>query len=320
LKILIAGELNVDLVLQNPRAFPALGRETLVEGVSLTVGSASAICASALAKLGDQVTFTGKVGRDAWGDLCLKSLRDLGIDCSSVKCDESLTTGITVSITWAKDRALLTYLGSIAALQASDVTNECLRQSRHLHVSSFFLQRALRPDLKSLLARAHENGLTTSVDPGFDPDEAWGRDLVDTLQEVDVFLPNEVELAAISGKENRVDALRSLVNGRTLTVAKLGADGCVAVRGGEIVSVPAFPITPIDTTGAGDTFNAGFLHAWLRGVDLQEAMRFGAACGALSTLGLGGTASQPTESQANAFIADCSRIVAIDSAVVRMIV
>jgi sugar/nucleoside kinase (ribokinase family) len=119
----------------------------------------------------------------------------------------------------------------------------------------------------------------------------------------DVFLPNEVELAAISGKENRVDALRSLVNGRTLTVAKLGADGCVAVRGGEIVSVPAFPITPIDTTGAGDTFNAGFLHAWLRGVDLQEAMRFGAACGALSTLGLGGTTSQPTESQANAFIA-----------------
>lgn len=320
MKILIAGELNVDLVLQNPQAFPVLGRETLVEGLSLTVGSASAICASALAKLGNQVTFTGKVGRDAWGDLCLKSLRDLGIDCSSVKCDESLTTGITVSITWAKDRALLTYLGSIAALQANDVSNECLRRSRHLHVSSFFLQRALRPDLKSLLARAHENGLTTSVDPGFDPDEAWGRDLIDTLTEVDVFLPNEVELAAISGKENRIDALRSLVNGRTLTVAKLGAHGCIALQTGGLVSVPAFPITPVDTTGAGDTFNAGFLHAWLGGVDLQNAMRFGAACGALSTLGLGGTASQPTESQVREFIAQCSRTDAGDSAAVRMTV
>jgi sugar/nucleoside kinase (ribokinase family) len=320
LKILIGGELNVDLVLQNPRAFPVLGRETLVEGVSLTVGSASAICASALAKLGDEVTFTGKVGADAWGDLCLKSLRDLGIDCSSVKCDASLTTGITVSITWAKDRALLTYLGSIAALQASDISDECLRRSRHLHVSSFFLQRALRPDLKSLLARAHDNGLTTSVDPGFDPDEAWGRDLIDTLQEVDVFLPNEVELAAISRNENRIEALQSLVNGRTLTVAKLGADGCVAVQGGEVVSVPAFPIAPVDTTGAGDTFNAGFLHAWLSGVDLQDAMRFGAACGALSTLGLGGTASQPTESQANEFIGRCSRTVAAGRRAARMTV
>jgi sugar/nucleoside kinase (ribokinase family) len=307
LKILIAGELNVDLVLQNPRSFPVLGRETLVEGVSLTVGSASAICASALAKLGEEVTFIGKVGSDAWGDLCLKSLRDVGIDCSFVSRDETLTTGITVSITWAKDRALLTYLGSIAALQASDISSECLRGCRHLHVSSFFLQRALRRGLKSLLARAHENGLTTSVDPGFDPEEAWGRDLIDTLSEVDVFFPNEIELTAISGHENRIKALQSLENGRTLTVAKLGSDGCMTLRNGEIVSMPGFPITPADTTGAGDTFNAGFLHAWLSGAGLQESMRFGSACGALSTLGLGGTASQPTESEAREFMRECAR-------------
>ncbi|MGI9071551.1 MAG: carbohydrate kinase family protein [Bryobacteraceae bacterium] len=306
MKILIAGELNVDLVLQNPRSFPVLGRETLVESVSLTVGSASAICASALAKLGDQVTFIGKVGYDAWGDLCLTSLRELGIDCSLVSRDETLTTGITVSITWAKDRALMTYLGSIAALQASDISTEYFRGCRHLHVSSFFLQRALRPGLKSLLARAHENGLTTSVDPGFDPEEGWGSDLIDTLSEVDVFLPNEIELTAISGNENRIEALQSLENGRTLTVAKLGGDGCMAVRDGEVVSVPAFPVNPLDTTGAGDTFNAGFLHAWLRGAGLQEAMRFGSACGALSTLGLGGTASQPTESQAREFMNECA--------------
>ncbi len=229
MKILIAGELNVDLVLQNPKAFPALGHETLVEDLSLTVGSSSAICAAALAKLGDQVSFIGKLGNDAWGDLCLKSLCDLGIECTSIVRDEMLTTGITVSITWAKDRAMLTYLGSIAALRASDISDRCLRECRHLHVSSFFLQRALRPGLKSLLARAHANGLTTSVDPGFDPEEVWGRDLIETLDEVDVFLPNEVELAAVTGKENRAEALRSLDNGRTLIIAKLGADGCMAL-------------------------------------------------------------------------------------------
>jgi sugar/nucleoside kinase (ribokinase family) len=309
MKILIAGELNVDLVLQNPKSFPVLGRETLVEDLSLTVGSASAICASALAKLGDQVTFVGKVGCDSWGDLCLKSLQDLGIDCSSVDRDNSLTTGITVSITWAKDRALMTYLGSIAALRASDISNECLRASRHLHVSSFFLQRALRPGLKSLLARAHENGLTTSVDPGFDPYETWEKDLIDTLNEVDVFLPNEIELAAISGEKNPTEALRSLENGRTLTIAKLGADGCIAMDRGEILRVPAFPVTPLDTTGAGDTFNAGFLHAWLSGSDVRYAMRFGAACGALSTLGLGGTANQPTEAEAREFMAGAAAAV-----------
>jgi sugar/nucleoside kinase (ribokinase family) len=303
MKILIVGELNVDLVLQNPLSFPVPGRETLVEDVSLTLGSASAICAAALTKLGEQVTFIGKVGCDAWGELCLASMREIGIDGSAVICDESLKTGITVSITSAKDRALVTYLGSIAALTADEILDSVLAAHRHLHVSSFFLQRALRPGLKSLLARAHQHGLTTSLDPGFDPEEHWGRDLSEVLNEVDIFLPNETELAGISGTADRSAALRSLDNGRTTVVAKLGADGCMAIQQGEMLNLPAFRVKPIDTTGAGDTFNAGFLHAWLEGRTLIEAMQFGAACGALSTLGLGGTGNQPTVEEAQAFIA-----------------
>lgn len=303
MKILIVGELNVDLVLQNPLSFPALGRETLVEHISLTLGSASAICAAALTKLDDQVTFIGKVGCDPWGDLCLASIRAIGIDASAVICDESLKTGITVSITSAKDRALVTYLGSIAALNASEISDSTLAAHRHLHVSSFFLQRALRPKLKSLLARAHDHGLTTSLDPGFDPEERWGQDLIDVLQEVDIFLPNDTELAGIAGTADRHAALRLLDNGRTTIVAKLGADGCMAMNRGEMFTVPAFGVEPIDTTGAGDTFNAGFLHAWLEGQALLDSMRFGAACGALSTLALGGTANQPDVEQVQAFIA-----------------
>lgn len=303
MKVLIIGELNVDLVLQNPLSFPVPGRETLVDDISLTLGSASAICAAALTKLGDQVTFIGKVGCDPWGDLCLASIRAIGIDGSAVICDEALKTGITVSITSAKDRALVTYLGSIAALQADEISDSMLAGHGHLHVSSFFLQRALRPGLASLLARANQHGMTTSLDPGFDPDERWGQDLIGVLNEVDVFLPNETELAGISGSENRVAALHLLDNGRTTTVAKLGRDGCMAISGGEILTAAAFSVEPVDTTGAGDTFNAGFLHAWLAGQTLLDAMRFGAACGALSTLGLGGTANQPTAEQARAFIA-----------------
>jgi sugar/nucleoside kinase (ribokinase family) len=300
--ILIAGELNADLVLHNASSFPVPGRETLVEDCSLTLGSASAICAAALAKLGHKVDFIGKTGQDSWGDLCLSRLQGLGVNCNLVQRDATLKTGITVSITSPKDRALVTYLGAIAALQESDVPDASLRGHRHLHVSSFYLQRALRPGLKVLFARARKAGLTTSLDPGFDPEEKWGDDLIDVLQEVDVFLPNEVELAAISRKEDRKEALRSLQNGKTLVIAKLGVDGCIAINCGEFVNVPAFPVKAIDTTGAGDTFNAGFLHAWLGGESVVHSMRFAAACGALSTEALGGTANQPTDAEARAFI------------------
>jgi len=86
-----------------------------------------------------------------------------------------------------------------------------------------------------------------------------------------------------------------------LIVAKLGGDGCVALKGGKLVRVAAFPVQPVDTTGAGDSFNAGFLHAW-RKAPLEDALRFAAACGAISTQGAGGTTTQATEEQANEFL------------------
>jgi sugar/nucleoside kinase (ribokinase family) len=303
MRILIAGELNVDLVLQNYHSFPSLGREVLVDDVSLTLGSASAICAAGLARLGNQVAFAGKLGRDSWGDLCMDSLAKLGIDTSLVLRDSAIKTGITVSIASARDRALVTYLGSIGALQTADIPKEKLRDYRHLHISSFFLQQALRPDVKSMLAAAHGHGVTTSLDPGFDPADEWGRDLLDVLTEVDVFLPNEMELERITGRGDCIEGLRALQNGRTVTIAKLGAAGCLTLQNDAPLCISSFPVNAIDTTGAGDSFNAGFLHAWLRRQPLAEAMRFGAACGALSTQGLGGVATQATEAQAIEFIA-----------------
>jgi sugar/nucleoside kinase (ribokinase family) len=303
MKILIAGELNLDLVLQNYQSFPELGKEVLVEDMTLTLGSASAICAAGLARLGDTVSFAGKVGADAWGDLVLERLRGLGIDLTYVMRDPSIKTGMTVSITSSRDRALITYLGSIAELRESDVKDSWLAGCRHLHVSSFYLQRGLRPGLKSLLARAHRSGLSTSIDPGFDPSGRWERDILDALAEVDYFFPNEIELQEIAGTGDPRDALRALDNGRTNTIAKLGAAGCMILIDGKPVRIPAFSIQPVDTTGAGDSFNAGFLHARLGGGDLIQSARFAAACGALSTQGLGGTSAQPTESEAAAFLA-----------------
>jgi sugar/nucleoside kinase (ribokinase family) len=98
------------------------------------------------------------------------------------------------------------------------------------------------------------------------------------------------------------DALRHLENGRTRTVAKLGRDGCATLEDGALLRAPAFPAEVVDTTGAGDSFNAGFLHAWLDGRPVAECLRWGAACGSLSTRGLGGTARQPDADEVEALL------------------
>jgi len=176
----------------------------------------------------------------------------------------------------------------------------------HLHVSSYFLQEGLRPGLRALFAHAHAAGLTTSLDPGFDPSERWEADIMSTLAEADLFLPNEVELTAITRRGNIAEALRQLENGRTRVIAKLGAEGCMTLEDGQPLAVPAFRVDPVDTTGAGDSFDAGFLHAWLRGLPLRESLRWGAACGSLSTRGLGGTSRQADAAEAERLVASAS--------------
>jgi sugar/nucleoside kinase (ribokinase family) len=221
--------------------------------------------------------------------------------------DPGIKTGVTVAITSPRDRALVSFLGSIAALRADDVHDAAFAGFHHLHVSSYYLQERLRPGLRNLFTRARRLGLTTSLDPGFDPSETWAPDLVETLREVDLFFPNEVELRGLTGTDDPAEAMRHLENGRTRTVAKLGKGGAATLDGGQLVRVPAFPIEPLDTTGAGDSFNAGFLHAWLRGASSLEALRLGAACGALSTRGLGGTARQADLPEAQAFVREHGR-------------
>ncbi|MCZ2075620.1 MAG: sugar kinase [Bryobacteraceae bacterium] len=303
MKILVAGELNPDLILQGYEIFPTPGKEILVDDLNLTMGSASAICAMGLARLGNRVSFLAKVGKDPWGEFCTGILKEGGIDTSRVIRDENLKTGLTVSVSApGKDRALVTYLGAISELEGGDITDEVLSGFDHLHISSFFLQRKLRRDVRSVFALARRLGLSTSLDPGYDPSERWENDLVEILPEVHVFFPNEVELSAITGEQQPAEALRKLSNGRTLTVAKLGGNGCMAFDGGEIVEVPAIPVKPIDTTGAGDSFNAGFIHAWLRKFSLRDAMRFASVCGGLSTQGVGGTSAQATEGQVRTYL------------------
>jgi sugar/nucleoside kinase (ribokinase family) len=297
--ILVAGELNPDAIVVGPELTPEFGQvETLAQDGTLTIGSSGAIFACGAARLGLPTAYVGVVGDDAGGRFVLAELERRGVDTAACRIEEGRPTGLSVVISRGEDRAILTAVGAMDALDAADVSDDLLARAEHLHVTSPALQPRLRAGLPELFARARAAGLTTSLDPGWDPAGEWGAALGDALAATDVFLPNAAEAARITGAEDPEEALTALA-ARVPTVAiKLGADGAIAARGEERARAAAPVIgdatDPVDTTGAGDSFAAGFLRAGREGLSLADQLRVAVACGSLSTRALGGVAAQPT--------------------------
>jgi sugar/nucleoside kinase (ribokinase family) len=291
--ILVAGEINPDLILTGD-VVPVFGQvEKLVDSADLMVGSSSAIFACGAARLGLRVAFAGLCGDDLLGRFMLDEMTQRGVDVSAVRLDPALQTGLTVILNQLGDRAMLTHLGAIQALTADDVQDSLLARARHLHVASYFLQSALQPGLPGLFERAHALGLTTSLDTNWDPSGEW-RGVDGLLQGVDVFLPNENEALALTGAKDRETAGKQLNQICQVAVIKSGAAGAIACKSDEVASVPALQVQVVDTVGAGDTFDAGFLYGFLSDWNLEKCLRLAVACGSLSTRAAGGTAAQPT--------------------------
>jgi sugar/nucleoside kinase (ribokinase family) len=291
--LLVIGELNVDLILTGSDLKPRFNQaEQLVEDAVLAMGSSSAIMACGAARLGLRVAFVGQVGADLFGSFILEQLAQRGVDRAGVQIDPLGKTGITVGLSLPDDRSMLTFPGTMATFSGSRVPMELIQKSRHVHLSSYFLQPGIQPYLPSLFAAAHHAGLTTSLDTGWDPSGKWDTGLMQVLPQVDIFLPNEQEALAISRQQSCDQALLTLANVVPLVVIKRGERGAQARFQGSDYTVPAFPVVPVETTGAGDNFNAGFLYANLQGFPLEMCLRWGAACGALATLHPGGLAGQ----------------------------
>jgi sugar/nucleoside kinase (ribokinase family) len=191
------------------------------------------------------------------------------------------------------DRAILTHLGLIPELKAEEILDNLLRQARHLHVASYFLQTALQPGLPNLFERARLLGLTTSLDTNYDPSETW-RGFEALLAVTDVFLPNEVEANSLTGADT-VEQAAARLSERVGTLAvKLGARGALGVSKGEMIAVASIPVNIVDTVGAGDSFDAGFIYGYLQGWPLWKTLRMATICGALSTQAAGGATAQAT--------------------------
>lgn len=285
----VVGELNLDLVLYGLPPELELDREHLASDLRITLGSSSAIFAHNLALLGNRVGFHSAIGDDPLGELCLRRLAESGTEVSAVKRFTGRKTGLTVILPRPAKRYILTYPGVMAEMRYEDLDLDHVLFARHLHVSSYFLQRALRPKISELFRRAKLAGLTTSLDTNDDPEDRWDLDLAAVLKSVDVLLPNESEACRLARQEDPETALRFLAEYVPLVVMKRGVNGAVARRRGEEVKACPVRTEPVDTIGAGDSFDAGFLHQFIRGMSLEACLRFGNLAGALSTTRQGGT-------------------------------
>lgn len=294
-RTIVIGELNVDLIATGVNSIPEMGVEIVVEDCALTLGSASAIFAVGMAKLGHPVTFVSQVGSDSFGDFCIDALHDARVSTKNVGRTKQFRTGVTIALSNARDRALITFPGAIESFNARRIDMSLIPRHQHLHLTSYFLQRALRKSFPDLLRRAKREGLITSFDPNSDPTDNWPQSIQHVLRFTDVLFLNKTEALKLTRVRKVEQALRKLSQLVPCTVIKLGPQGAIAVSDNQVFQSSGFDVPAVDTTGAGDSFDAGFMSAYLRGESISGCLETGNACGALSTLQPGGTAGQPDQ-------------------------
>jgi ribokinase len=297
-EILVVGDLNPDLVLAGD-VVPRFGQaEQLLDDAALVVGGSAAITAHGLARLGRAVTLVAAVGDDVFGRTVVDRLAAAGVDTGRVLVRADLPTGLTVVLSKGEDRAMLTLPGAIGSLTPDEVlaaaTDLVADGLRHVHVSSYFLQPGLARELPTVLGTLRGLGLTISLDTNDDPAGLWaGVDAL--LPHLDLLLPNRAEVVALGRDPDPHRAAATLAAHGPLTVVKDGERGAFAVgHDGTLIEAPGTPVDVVDATGAGDTFDAAFLAAWLDGDSVTDALHRAVAAGRRSAMQVGGTAGQPT--------------------------
>ena len=288
--VIVIGELNVDIILNEIESFPVIGKEIIANTMSVTLGSSSAIFASNLSSLGAIVSFIGKIGEDNFAQVVLDSLQRKNVDTSHIIKSKSLSTGATLVLNYDQDRAMVTYPGAMNDLHLKDIDFDFLSTARHMHFSSYFMQPGIRGDVTSLFRYAKELGLTTSLDTQWDPEEKWDFPLEKLLPFVDVFLPNIEEFKFLTHSKTVEDGIKKIQNFAHYVVIKNGSEGAIGWDGKELILQSSFKNkNVVDCIGAGDSFNAGFIKDFINKKLFKKCLETGALAGAISTTTAGGT-------------------------------
>ncbi len=287
LDCLVAGDANADLLIDGIARLE-FEKEKLATGMNLVLGGSSSIFAFNLARLGAKVGFAGVIGDDFFGTFVTERLRWAGVDVHALRRLRQTKTGLTIWCSQGARRAGITYNGTIAMVQARDVARE-LPRARHLHVGAYFLLEKLHPGAVALFRRAKKLGLTTSLDCNYDPAETWDSGIRQVLKFTDIFFPNEIEALRLTNSRNVEHAATELAKLARIAVVKLGARGALVCTEGKQFHVPAVKARVVDTTGAGDSFDAGFLACYFKGGSIEASARAGAVAGARAVGAVGGT-------------------------------
>ena len=284
------GELNVDIILDKIDGFPEISKEKLCKDMTVTLGSSSAIFASNLSTLGTSVTFLGKIGRDNFGKLVVDTLHTKNVNTDFIIRSGDYSTGATIVLNYDMDRANVTFPGAMECMTMEDLTGEMLSQARHLHVSSIFLQPKLKDRIVKIFQLGKEYGLTTSLDPQWDPAENWDLDLPGLLPHVDVFLPNRKEFQYLARTVSMDEGLAKLEHYANAIIIKDGKRGAHLWTEGQLITAEAFLNENVaDCIGAGDSFDAGFISQFIQGKPLEQCLTVANVCGAINTTKPGGT-------------------------------
>ncbi len=303
--VTLAGEFNLDLLLYGlPEDLP-VERELLAERAATVLGGSPAITAHNLSALGNRVGFISLAAKDAFAAQCIQELETAGVDLSRiVTATDGAATGLTVLLQHAQRRRMLTYPGTTTQLRFDHLDLDYLASSRHFHLSSYFLQTSLKDDIPRLFSLLKEAGLTISLDTNDDPSEEWDSSITEVLRHTDVLLPNEREACKLAHTASLDDAIAWVLEYVPLVVVKRGAGGAIACNRENRIVASAIPMQVTDAVGAGDSFNAGFLHGYLRGWPIEQCLQYGNLAGAYSTTAIGGVAAFQDRKAMQQFLAD----------------
>ncbi len=282
--MLSTGRLYCDLVFRGLEAMPRLGEERFADEVAVVPGGGGFITAAHLIGLGRPAALLARLGEDPFSQSLLPALEDSGVDLAFLERAVDAGPQLTVAMVKDGERAFLSRRAGPARPATLPAALGDLRAA-HLHIAEF----ATLAEIPHLVTDAKHHGLTVSLDPSWDDALIRSPDLVARCNGVDVFLPNASEARAIAACDDLDEAGRRLARHFPLVVIKDGGEGARLHQGNQSVTLPAAPCRAVlDTTGAGDAFNAGFLAAWLAGRMTERALAEGIACGTLSVQSIGG--------------------------------
>ena len=279
-RILCVGRIYCDLVFSGLDAGPAPGREVFAERLALCAGGGAYITAAYLSALGQEASLLGVLPGAPFTGHVTREMAENGVISHCTGQAPGEDPQITVALAHDGDRAFVTRRSGAALVLQKGAG---LPGAAHLHIGE--LTTALEhPDL---IGVARGQGMTVSLDCSWDARALTDPRAAGLIAAVDLFLPNRAEMQALT--ENAI-----AVAPRVAVVVKCGAEGAEAIpAGGAALSCPASPADPLDTTGAGDAFNAGFLVAWRAGRDLADCLALANRCGALAVARLGGAGQLP---------------------------